>query len=268
MFTRLPLIWIAMVTFCIACTGKTASSAVKEAFGSAENHYNKGEFESAIADLDRVLELDPDNGNAYFNRGMAYLQKGEVGRFNSLDSGNTSFFGSKSDVDHAIADFDMAIELIPDNSSAYKFRALAYSLAGNLDQAITDYDQAIALDPNDAEAYTRRGSVYVNKGDLDQAIIDYGRALELAPDYMDIYNGRSMAYWLKGDLDSAIADLDRVIELAPDYAQAYKNRAVACAEKGDLDQAIADFREFWRLSDDPGDRQFAEEQLALLGASP
>ena len=40
--------------------------------------YDKlGQFEDAIADFTRVLELDPTNVNAFFNRGSAYDSLGQ-----------------------------------------------------------------------------------------------------------------------------------------------------------------------------------------------
>jgi len=236
---------------------------------SGQSYLENGDLERAIADFDQAIELDPDLAAAYQGRAWAYMQKGEVGRVTDYDAADDdTIVGSQSDLDHAIADFDQAIELDPDVPLAYLDRGLAYSLKGDPDRAIVDYDQAIELDPDDAEAYRRRGNACLDKGDLDRAIADLNRAIELDPDNPYTYNGRAMVYHLKGNLDLAIADLDRVIELTPEDGQAYKNRGWVCVEKGDTERAIADYREFWKLSDDPADRQFAEEQLALLGTSP
>ncbi|MES0385800.1 MAG: tetratricopeptide repeat protein [Hyphomicrobium sp.] len=40
---------------------------------------------------------------------------------------------------------------------------------GKYDDAIADYDKAIALDPNDATAYTNRGVAFGRKGEYDRA---------------------------------------------------------------------------------------------------
>ena len=53
------------------------------------------------------------------------------------------------------------------------------------DQAIADFDEAIALDPQDALAYANRGYAYYNLGDDDKAIADYERALELGLELSD-----------------------------------------------------------------------------------
>lgn len=259
--------FIILITI-LASTG-CISTPAQEAFESGNRHVQNGDLDKAIADYDRAIELDPDWALAYNNRALAYIGEEVVTRGSLVNADEYSLLsGSASDLDKAIADLDRAIELEPDNSMFHFNRGLAYSMKGDDDQAIVDYDRAIDLNSDDPVAYERRASSYMIKGDLDQSIADYDRAADLAPDYAEIYNGRSMAYWLKGDLDQSIADLDRLINLAPDNAQAYFNRGVACVEIGETDRAIADFREFWRLSDNPDDRRRAEEELALLGATP
>ena len=64
----------------------------------------KGDFDRAIADFNRAIELKPDYAEAYNNRGNAYSDKG--------------------DFDHAIADFSKAIELKPDFPIAYNNRSV------------------------------------------------------------------------------------------------------------------------------------------------
>jgi tetratricopeptide (TPR) repeat protein len=41
----------------------------------------KGDYDRAIMDLNKALEIDPGNTAAYFNRAVAYFHKGEYARF-------------------------------------------------------------------------------------------------------------------------------------------------------------------------------------------
>jgi lipoprotein NlpI len=43
----------------------------------------EGDYEQAILDLDKALDIDPANTVAYFNRALAYFLKGEYARFKS-----------------------------------------------------------------------------------------------------------------------------------------------------------------------------------------
>jgi tetratricopeptide (TPR) repeat protein len=106
------------------------------------------------------------------------------------------------------------------------------------DRAIADYDEAIRLNPEDADAYSNRGNAYFHKGDFDRAITDYDEAIRLNPEFADAYHNRGSAYFHKGDSDRAIADYDEAIRLNPEDADAYSNRGNAYFHKGDFDRAI------------------------------
>ena len=68
-------------------------------------------------------------------------------------------------------------------AKAYTNRGNAYGKKGQLDRAIADYDHAIEIVPEDVDAYYNRGNVYRKKGQLDRANADRRRAIELKPDY-------------------------------------------------------------------------------------
>ena len=77
---------------------------------------------------------------------------------------------------------------------------------GKYDDAIADFDKAIALDPNDAAAYGNRGNAYYSKGEVDRAIADYTKVIALNPNDAKAYYNRGNAYDDKGEVDRAIAD--------------------------------------------------------------
>ena len=66
----------------------------------------KGDFDRAIEDFNKAIDLKPDYAKAYYNRGIAY--------------------GDKGDFDRAIEDFNKAIDLNPDYAKAYYSRGIAY----------------------------------------------------------------------------------------------------------------------------------------------
>ena len=56
----------------------------------------------------------------------------------------------------AIADFDEAIKLDPNDATAYNNRGSAKEKLGDYASASADFDQAIKLDPNNATAHIQR----------------------------------------------------------------------------------------------------------------
>ena len=98
-------------------------------------NYEKGEFDAAIANYSKAVELDPHYDKAYYNRGLAYA--------------------CKENYDKAIADINKVIELKPEFSEAYYILGLAYEYKNIPDKAIEAYNKALKLNPNFKDAQNR-----------------------------------------------------------------------------------------------------------------
>lgn len=134
------------------------------------------------------------------------------------------------------------------------------------DDAIAYFDKAIEVDPNEATAYSLRGSAFLHKGELDRAIFDCSGAIVLRPDDVVAYAARGCAYIEKGEVDRAIDDFDMAIELNPKWTKTYALlRGCAYNGKGEVDRAIADFRKVLEI--DPSD-QDAKDNLRRMGVMP
>ena len=204
---------------------------------NAETHYNRGvakmrreDYEGAIADFDRALELEPDNTEAYSSRGSA---KSNIG-----------------DIEGAITDLDRAIEIDAGHIGAYVSRAISRQNKGDHQGAIADWDRALDLKPDDGGWYVNRGMVKEIIGDIDGAITDFSRAAEVEPDYEVAYIARAYNRSKQGDYEGAIADYDRVIELWPDDVAAFSDRGSAKSHTGDYEGAIADYNHAIELRPD------------------
>ncbi|MGB8352975.1 MAG: tetratricopeptide repeat protein [Chthoniobacteraceae bacterium] len=147
---------------------------------------------------------------------------------------------AKIDFTAAMADYNKAIRLRPDKAPAYVIRGLLKKMGGDLDGAMEDYDKAIALDPNNSGAYLYRGTVKNDKGDTEGALADYDKAVQLKPGFDGAYFDRSRLQLMKGDLGAAMADCNKAIELGPNRGQAYGYRAYIKKKNGDLEGAMAD----------------------------
>ncbi len=152
------------------------------------------------------------------------------------------YFRAKGQVDAAIDQYDIALELDPRFTWAHNNRGVAYYDKGGLNRAIQDFNKAISLDPKFAAAFNNRGMIYIDQNDLDRAIQDYDQALSINPKYAIAYNGRGSAFFEKGDLDRAIKDYDQAIALDRNYTNAYNNRGGSYVDKGDLGRAIQDLQ--------------------------
>lgn len=152
------------------------------------------DFESALADMNEAIKLQPRFAGLYINR--AFL------RYNRDD-----YFG-------AMADYDYALELEPLNVTALFNRGLLLTEVNANDRALSDYSKVLELNPDDYRALYNRALIYGRKGDYKAATADINRVIEAFPDFPGAFYMRSEFARNSGDLRSAKNDYDKAIALA------------------------------------------------------
>jgi tetratricopeptide (TPR) repeat protein len=115
------LILIALAIFISARATPKVENNAEAYFNRGVDLQKKGDYDRAIANYSKAIEINPRLAEVYTNRGFAYLLKGQY--------------------DKAIADSNKAIELNPRLATAYSTRGNAYQGKGQYDQAIADYDK-------------------------------------------------------------------------------------------------------------------------------
>ena len=120
-------------------------------------------------------------------------------------------------------------------------RGLLYDEMGSYDLAIADFDRAIQLNPNEAAAYNNRGASYRGKGDYGGALADHDQAVGLAPAEARAFSGRAWTHYRRGDYSRAKIDASRAIELDPKCGSCFGRLAHAVLALGDSDRALAEF---------------------------
>ena len=97
--------------------------------------------------------------------------------------------------------------------SAYINRGIAYYELGDNQRAIADFNEALRINPNDALAYYDRGIVRVRLGEFQGAIADYSEALRINPNSAAAYQNRGVARRESGDKPGAIQDFQKAADL-------------------------------------------------------
>lgn len=233
---------------------------------SGFKHFTNKNYDLAIIDFNKAIELKPDDWNVYFYRGTSYSRKGDDGsaiadyskaiQFKSdyavLYSMRAISYRNKGDYDSAIADYNRVIQLEPDNESAYLNRISACKFKGDYDRIIADCSKVIQLDPDSVSIYCSRGEAYCNKGDYDDAIADYSKAIGLEPGFEWLYCLRGKVYEEKEDYDRAIADYNKASKLNPKYSRylvfGYRSRGYFYSRKGNFLLAENDFEQAMQLA--------------------
>lgn len=178
----------------LALADYAASIALKDTPGARNSrgklYFDRGvknadSVRLAMVEFNRAIELDPNDGEYYSNRGAAHAILGE-------------------DIE-ALNDFTKSIALKPENQTVYLNRSLTYDKLGNYNGSIGDLKHYLTLNPEHTDIYYEIGRLYAKLKDYGQAIYYYNIAL--GREQKDFYYfERGLAYLNSGDKAKAKAD--------------------------------------------------------------
>lgn len=141
------------------------------------------DYESALADLDKVIAMKPDFIAPLLERAFVRIAMADIRRLTrripDKDQAGEAGLMAREAYTRAVEDLDSALRLDPTLAYAWYDKALALFLLGDLDTAVGCYTQAIAAEPSFAEAYFNRGLLLKRLGRRDEAAADMSRAGEL-----------------------------------------------------------------------------------------
>ena len=157
-----------------------------KSFHQGAEHSRTKQYEKAIVEYTKAIELNPKMAVAYAGRGLANINLGHF--------------------EKAITDCTKAIELDPKDALVYFNRGDAYYDIKQYEKALADYTKAIELNPKQANAYTNRGFANRNLGQLEKAIADSTKAIELDPKQANAYTNRGHSLLILGKIKEAEAD--------------------------------------------------------------
>ena len=193
----------------------------KEYFQKGSSLFHQSNFTDAIIQFDKAINLNPSYTEAYGDRGAS---KANLGQYEG-----------------AVLDYQKAEELGLKTSILYSNWGYAYYQLKEPDKAQTYLEKAIEIDPNNGSAYRWRGDIKYDKNDNKGAEQDYTTAISSNPNASN-YFARGLAYYYLKDYKKAIADMDKAIQLNPNSAQYYFDRGDAKDMINDFDGACRDWQ--------------------------
>jgi tetratricopeptide (TPR) repeat protein len=200
----------------------------------SSERFESGDIEGGDADLNRAIELDPDNVEYRWERGRF--------RYNAEEYALM------------VEDISKIVEVssdLDDLQEAYILLSIAYDALGQDQELIAALDWRINHG-GDASCYDWRANLRLKAGDSEGAIDDLTKALEMAPGNTTFQLQRARAYYFAKRYEAAIADLTQIFdsdESAPRFlAIVYSWRGRAYYHLGEYDKALADFNKDMVLS--------------------
>lgn len=225
-------------------------------------HCGAQTFEAVNQCLDSAWK-DPDTGIQDCTEALNAKDLTPYELAHSLDSRGWSY-RRKGDYEHAIQDYDHAIQIKPDYAEAFNGRGLAYYGKKEYERAIQDFTQAIQLKPDYAEALNSRGQAYAALraySDIAKAVTDFDQAIRLAPNLSEAFFNRGKAFAEEGQFKRAIPDYTKAIELRPDYPEAFVQRSDAYMYRHDSNRALEDLNQAIKLEPEDADALWARSSV-------
>ena len=161
--------------------------------------------DEAINQFKKALEIEPDDLNAHYNLGNAWLAVGRI--------------------DEAIVQFKKALEIEPDDADTYYNLGVALVRIGRSDEAISCFQKVIAFKPDNVGAYNNLGLVLFTQGRFAEASKAYRRTLELKPDYADAHFMLGCALRSQKEFGAAKDQFQEVLKLDPGHEMAQNGLA-------------------------------------------
>jgi tetratricopeptide (TPR) repeat protein len=142
----------------------------------------------------------------------------------------------------AVADYTKALDLNIDTPTVYVLvnRGYCFASQGHRKDALADYNEALSLEPENVQALAQRAELAIDANELDQAWSDISLALQKESALQTLYLIRARIFSARRDTRSALDDLKRAIELDSDNPEPFVARATISLHDKNYKDAIAD----------------------------
>jgi serine/threonine protein kinase/tetratricopeptide (TPR) repeat protein len=190
------------------------------------------EYSSALAALQKAIDLKPDYPQALWARAQIYLWQGRPGAaLRDLDplvaklpngppetlNVRAGVYEALGQLDKAMADYQRMTELRPESPSAYLCLARLCQKQNQPDKAAAHLDRLVAAAPFSERAWLRRAELRRDQGRFEAALADCDRAARFKP-------GTALPALVRASIEAAqdrsalaVEQAERALETAPNY---------------------------------------------------
>jgi len=134
---------------------------------------------------------------------------------------------------------------------AHSYYGKSYERDYKFDHAIVEYQKAIELGTEDVETYLSLGFLLRQKGNLNGALAVYQRAQQLDPENPKIYYELGVTYRRRGEDEKFLQMMNKADSLDPGFKNIKYELALYYREKGQITQALKIYKDL--LQKDPSD---------------
>lgn len=201
------------------------------------SYFSQGEYDKAITEFEKSIELDESHTESYYYLGQCYLQKGIIEYNNkNIFKANSLIRKANKISEQVIPKYEKIIEDNPEDLNSYLRLGYIYEVRSIIpfineyNEALEYYLKALDLATSSSSAgntgiiiylNTRVGCIYFKEKKYSQAIEYLESAIKMSSHNAEAYYYLGLSYDKIGEMEKAREFLSRVIELAPqsEFAQ-------------------------------------------------
>lgn len=172
----------------------------------ARIHFNKGDYDLAVKELDRRLTLGDVEAEVHYMRGFSLLKQDDL-----------------AGADQAFA---KAITLNPDHKPSIQNKAFTSYKLGNYEDAVEDFSKVLKIQPADMATVLNRGLASLQLKDYGAATKDFSMVIQHDPDHALAYYNRASALASMSKKSKACEDMRQSAKLG--YSEAFNHIRSLC----------------------------------------
>jgi len=224
--------------------------------GLIQVHMAEKQPNKAMALLDQELKLSPDSRPVHLMLASVATSAGKLDlamqQYQWLQANDPKsaevyeslgqFYQLKGDFNSALASYQKARDLVPNDPKILAMIVFLQNAAGNEDEAIANVQKQLAMNPQDTIAMNNLAFMLADTStDLDRALTLAQTAQRKAPNNPGIADTVGWVYVKKGLNDSAIQVFNGLVKRYPDEPAFRYHLGVAFLQKGQSAEAKAEF---------------------------
>ncbi len=138
----------------------------------------RGQFDEAIKEFQRSLELEPKQARVHNNLALIYASQGKL--------------------KDAINEYQGALAINPKDAVVHYNLGIFWARLERLDDAIGEFQISLNLNPLNANAHNSLGAIFAQQGRLVEASREFKTALQIEPDHARASNNLTKIYQTSG----------------------------------------------------------------------
>jgi tetratricopeptide (TPR) repeat protein len=214
---------------------------------------NAKKFDEARQTLDQPVEIDSNNAQELFVKGLMLVRYGKwaealciINQAISIDTDNPigfllrgCLFVKLEKYEESIVDFDLALQFTPEDHEIWNVRANSLDTLGRYEEAITSFDRVLQLKPQDYQSWNSRGILLGRLGRYEDSIYSFDRAIKFKVNNHEAWHNRGISFLKWGKYIEAIDSYNKATIIKPDKYNSWHDKGLILFSMGNCSEALA-----------------------------